>query len=228
MSESPEHAEMLSEAKQLADLIASALPAKIEIAALSLNSKIPFKALSLRELLIHRVSELATPAVELFEQRRLIPGVILTRAVIETVALTFSLHKQIESYFRSYDADALDDFLMLSLMASRLPDSAHQATNIITLVKHVEKKIPGFEQTYNSLSEYTHPNWAGVLGAFGEIDKEAFELLLGPNHRTSALASGVSALSGALLTFHHFYNDMAEMLYRLNDHFEAPGKTNDA
>jgi len=174
MSESPEHTEMLSEAKQLADLIASSLPAKIEIAALSLNSKIPFKALSLRELLIHRVSELATPAVELFEQRRLIPGVILTRAVVETVALTFSLHKQIESFLSSHDVAAFDNFLMLSLMGSRLPDSTHQATNIITLVKHVEKVIPGFEQSYNSLSEYAHPNWAGVLGAFGEIDKEAF------------------------------------------------------
>ncbi|MHB8745633.1 MAG: hypothetical protein ACYC7I_03775 [Gammaproteobacteria bacterium] len=166
--------------------------------------------------------------MELFEQRRLIPGVILTRAVVETVALTFSLHKQIESFLSSHDVAEFDNFLMLGLMGSRLPDSTHQATNIITLVKHVEKVIPGFEQSYNSLSEYAHPNWAGVLGAYGEIDKEAFQLLLGPNQRTSVLASGVSALSGALLTFHHFYNDMIEMLYRLNDHFEARGKTNDA
>ena len=223
MTEDQGISNVLAEAKQIAEIISSSLPAKIEIAALSLNSRLPFKALSLRELLIHRVAELAVPAVELFEQRRVLPAIVLARAVVETVALTFALYRQLESFLGSHDVAAFDEFLMRSTVGSRWPDWTPRATNIVTLVGHVEKAIPGFGKAYDSLSEYAHPNWAGVLGTFGAIDQEAFELALGPNRRTPALASGVNALSGALLTFHHFYNEMADMIYRLNDYFEAPG-----
>jgi hypothetical protein len=219
---------VLAEAKQLAQLIASSLPEKIQIAALPLNSKLPFKALSLRELLIHRVSDLADTAVELFEQRRLIPAVLLTRGVIETVAVAFSLYKALERFVGSHDVAAFDEFLMKGLMGGRLEDSSYRATNVVTLVQHVEKTIPGFESSYNWLSEFAHPNWAGMLGAFGEIDRESFELLLGPNQRTSAFSTGVNALSGSLLVFHHFYNGMAEMLQHINQHFDSQGETHAA
>lgn len=213
---------MLNEAKELAQLIESSLPEKIEIAALSLNSKLPFKALSLRELLIHRVANLATPAVELFEHQREVSAILLTRGVIETVAIMFALHRALTTFLDNHDVPTFDHFLMQSLMGSRLPDASHQAKNIVTLIQHVEKTIPGFESVYNSLSEYAHPNWAGVLGSFGKIDHEAFELRLGRNQRASALKSGVAALSGSLMTCHHFYNDMVEMLYAMNAYFEGP------
>lgn len=89
--------EKLVEARQLADLIANCLPEKIEASGLTLKSKIPFKVVSLRELLIHRISALATPAVELYENSQYLGGVVLTRAVMETVALAYSLHKQLFS-----------------------------------------------------------------------------------------------------------------------------------
>lgn len=211
---------MLNEAKELVQLIELSLPEKIQIAALSLNSKLPFKALSLRELLIHRVASLATPAVELFEQQRDVPAILLTRGVVETVAVLFALHSALKSFLANHDLPAFDQFLMHSLMGSRLPDSSHQAKNILTLIQHVEKEIPGFESSYNSLSEYAHPNWAGLLGTFGEIDREAFELRLGRNQRTSAFKIGVAALSGSLMTCHHIYNDMVELLYSMNAYFE--------
>jgi hypothetical protein len=210
----------LRQAKQLAGLIAQSLPAKIEIAALTLESKVPFKALSLRELLIHRVSALATPAVELFEQKRLVPAMVLTRAVIETVALTFALDKELKAFLQNRDIGAFDDFLMKSLMGSRVPDWELQSLNVLTLIQHAEKQIPGFEQSYNSLSEYSHPNWAGMLGIFGQIDREAFELILGQKEVSPGVSSGVRALSGALLTFCHFYEDMVDMLHELNSYFE--------
>jgi hypothetical protein len=224
----PTDAEVLAEARQLAELIASSLPEKIAIASLPLNSKLPFKALSLRELLIHRVSDLAAASVELFEQGRLVPAVLLTRGVIETVAVAFALHRALERFVGSHNVAEFDEFLMRSLMGGRLPDWPHQATNIVTLVHHVDKALPGFESSYNSLSEIAHPNWGGVLGAFGEIDRESFELRLGQNERTSAFATGVNALSGSLMAFQHFYNDMIEMLQQTNDYFEARDGTHAA
>ena len=52
-------ADCLKKSRELVDVIASSLPDRIEIAGLPLNSKIPFKAVSLRELLFHRAAALA-------------------------------------------------------------------------------------------------------------------------------------------------------------------------
>jgi hypothetical protein len=223
MSESPSPIEMLAEARNLADLVAASLPQKVDAAALTSKSKLPFKVISIRELLFHRVSALASPAVVLFEQGSYVAGVVLTRAVVETVAIIFAIHKQLRSFEETKDVDALDDFLMNCLMASRWKDATYQARNILTFVDYVDKEMPGFRATYDSLSEYSHPNWSGVLGAFGEIDQSDYALVLGPNERTTVFVSGVSALSGSLLTMQHFYNDMVKMLYQLNEYFETKG-----
>ena len=171
MTEPLTGAEILAEARQLAESIASSLPKSVDAASLTLKSKVPFKVLSLRELLIHRVSALASPAVTLFEQGKHVPAVVLTRAVLETVTIVFALHRQLQAFLKTKDVLALDDFLMNCLMASRWENATHQARSILTFVDHVDKKIPGFRQTYDSLSEYAHPNWCGVSGAFGETDR---------------------------------------------------------
>lgn len=221
MSKLPSLSETLAETRQLVESIAASLPEKVDAASLTLKSKLPFKALSLRELLIHRVSVLASPAVTLFEQGNYVAAAVLTRAVVESVAIVFALHKQLRAFLETKDVHALDDFLMSSLMASRWKDATYQAKSILKFVDHVDKQIPGFRITYDSLSEYAHPNWSGVLGAFGEIDQINHILVLGPSERTTVFASGVNALSGSLFTMQHFYNDMVEMLHQLNEHFEV-------
>ncbi|HMK60030.1 MAG TPA: hypothetical protein VK452_02655 [Dissulfurispiraceae bacterium] len=152
---------ILSEARRIADSVAASLPHTIQIAALSLNSKLPFKALSIRELLIHRVSALAKPAVDLFEQEQFIPAIVLTRSVAETVAFLFCLHERIERFLNDKDVKALDDFLMSCLLSSRTQPDLHKAINVLTLIDRVDKGHPGFRSVYDILSEYAHPNWSG-------------------------------------------------------------------
>ncbi len=107
-------------------------------------------------------------------------------------------------------------------MGSRNNPELPFATNILSLIDQMDKAIAGVRSTYDSLCECTHPNWAGVMGSFGEIDREAFELKLGPRAKTG-YGIGVNALSGALMTFEHYYNQLAELIYNLNDHFESAG-----
>ena len=215
-----EFAERLMEAKARAALLAQSLPLKIAAASLTLESKIPFKVLSLREILIHRTSALATAAVEMFEQRRLVPAVVLARAIVETVAVTFNLHKQLVEFCDSKDVEKIDDFVSRGLVGERRSDASVKATNVLTLIDHVEKALPGFRQSYDGLSEYAHPNWSGGLGAFGRIDRKALELHLGPSERTSGLMSGVISLLSSLMLFEHYYNAMIGPIKELNDHFE--------
>lgn len=213
----------LKEARQLSEQIADSLPDRIEIASLSLNSKLPFKALSLRELFIHRMSELATAAVDLFEQQKIVPATVITRAAIETLAVLYVLHEQTNLFLNEKDISRYDDFLMECLMSSRNNPDLPKAKNILNSIDKVEKHIPKFRATYESLCEYTHPNWAGTFGSFGEINRENFALKLGVTNRTKALEIGISALCGTLLAFHHFYNELGDSVEKLNDYFERQG-----
>lgn len=87
--------EKLALAKRFAAAIRGSLPKDLYVASLSLNSKLPYKATSFRELLIHRVSDIADTAVELYETKRLVPAFIMTRALIETTAMLYWLHLEI-------------------------------------------------------------------------------------------------------------------------------------
>lgn len=211
----------LAEAKVLSEGIASSLPLKIEAAALTFRSKLPFKALSLRELLIHRVVELSSPAVEMFERQKIVAAVVLTRSVVETVAVTYALHRALHRFAESRDSSLLNQFLTQTLMGTRWPDGEHRSTNILTLIQYVDKEVPGFEASYNALSEIAHPNWSGMLGSFGHFDHATLELRLGARATSTAFASGTNALSGSLLVFNHFYNDMIPMLQEMNFYFET-------
>lgn len=213
-------AEILAEAKAYAGQLTVSLPDRIQIASLTLNSKLPFKALAIRELLIHRVAELATSAVEDFERGRAVAAIALTRSILETVAVLFVLRERIGQFLVDKDVEELDDFLMKASMGSRNNPNLPSAINILSLIDRMDKSIPRVRATYDSLCEITHPNWAGTMGAFGAIDREVFELKLGAQ-QTPGFSIGVSALSGTLIMFHQYYNESGDLIQELNNHFEA-------
>ncbi|MFZ5995254.1 MAG: hypothetical protein ACOYU4_09750 [Thermodesulfobacteriota bacterium] len=214
------HVVMIKEARRLADTIAASLPDRIQIAALTLDSKIPFKALSFRELLIHRVSSLASSAIDLFERDQIIPAVILTRSTMETAALIYALHARLTHFLNGENELELDSFLMRCLFGFHNDSEFPKSVDVLTFVNAVEEAIPEFRKMYDILSEYAYPNYSGLLGYFGNIDKKKFELQLGPQNMRRALIVGVSALSSTLKIFTHYYDDSAELVRRVNDFFE--------
>jgi hypothetical protein len=214
------HVVMMKEARRLADALAASLPDRIQIAALTLDSKIPFKALSFRELLIHRVSSLASSAIDLFERDQIIPAIILTRSIMETVALIYALHERLTNFLNDNEKLELDSFLMRCLFGFHDDPQFPKSIDVLTFVNAVEKTIPRFRKMYDIISEYAYPNYSGLLGSFGKIDKKKFELQLGPQNMKRALIVGVSALSIALRIFTHYYDDSSELVRRVNDFFE--------
>lgn len=213
--------EALSEARQLVADIATSLPESVDAASLSLGSKLPFKVISLRELLIHRVAALASPAISLFEGGHHVAAVVLTRALLETVALVFTLQRRLATYAEMFDGAALGEFVTNALLGSRSRDASHQANNVLTFVDHLNKEVTGFRSTYDALCEYAHPNWSGVLGSFGNVDAEKHILVLGASERTRVFAVGVAALAGSLHAFMLHYNAMVPYLRVLNERTEA-------
>src|SRR5258708_1364154 len=126
--------EILAEVKEFAVRLTASLPDRIQISALTFKSKLPFKALAIRELLIHRVSELASSAVENFEIGRVVSGIALTRAVMETGALIFELHRRVTQFLVDKNVEQFDSFLMISLMGSHNNADLPLAMNVLTVI----------------------------------------------------------------------------------------------
>lgn len=211
----------LEAAREMAAILAKSLPTKVEAATLTSNSKLPFKVLSLRELLIHRVSALSAAAVSLYESNNNLAGIILTRSVIETVAIAYAVEHNLNKFFHTEDVQAFDKYLMKLLIASGAPDALHPAMDITGLVNSLNKKVSGVKDAYNALSEYVHPNWSGLLGTFGKIDSANHTLNLGMSEKSAARGSGVNALAGVILEFHRVYTALGPLVERLNSYFES-------
>ncbi|MEI2455961.1 hypothetical protein [Lysobacter firmicutimachus] len=211
----------LEEARIMSDELQASLPKMVPAAGLSLESMLPFKATSLRELLIHRAADLAKTATQHLEDGQVVPGAILTRSLVETVAILFCLHRELERFLSSPNESRLGEFLTSSLVGARWEGHPVQSINVLTAIDKVDKEIPKFRASYDALSEYTHPNWSGLLGSYGAIDRENHELHLGARVRESSLRSIASTLSGSLMAFTHYYNLLADVLKDFNDHFES-------
>src|SRR5207249_3038411 len=113
--------ETLKEVRDYAGGLAALLPKRVQAVAFTSKSKLPFKAQAIRELLLHRTSALASAAVDLFEQKRVIPAVVLTRCIVETLAVLLDFHERLERFLKDEPKDArvLDQFLVSCLMRSR-------------------------------------------------------------------------------------------------------------
>jgi len=157
-------AEDLAQARQLAAGLSTSLPDKIEVAALGVRSKVPFQLLTVREALIWRTEELARGACDALEKEDFTVAALVIRSVAESAAMTWYLLEILENR-AGYTPAQLNDTLMRMFAGSKNGGAEWpEAINALTFVKRLDKKLPGFQAAYNSLSEYAHPNWLGVCG----------------------------------------------------------------
>ncbi|MEX1664908.1 hypothetical protein [Zhongshania arctica] len=198
----------------------SSLPTRVDPAGLTLKSKIPFKALSLKELLYHRITSISVSAIELYDQNRRVPAYILMRSALETSALCFMLRKKLEEYLENKDIDQLDDFLMKAVSGGRDQSAKLPAINVLTCIKHVSKDFSNFGTMYKLLCEYAHPNYHGTLASFGTVDQTNIWLDLGVEKIQPPPEFGLVPFFMALLLFEKQYNGCASLIEELSNHFE--------
>lgn len=202
-----------------ADLMAS-LPATVDPTMLTLKSKLPFTALSIREILFHRLAHLATSAVKLYEAQDFLGGIIITRSVFETVALAFAVERALNRFARIRNKEALHKYLMQVLLAKGEPDAKYKAMDVTGLIDRLDKKTPGFRETYNGFSECVHPNWSGTYGTFARRDPNTLILHLGPTENSITWGAGIDALTGSLIEFQRIYAALLPLITEMNSYFE--------
>lgn len=188
---------------------------QLDIAAMGFPSKLPFKAVSLRELLIHRVADLSYGALESYRCGMVVPAILLTRAVVETAALIFALHTLVLDVVTRKSLIADDDSRLMKMLFGRrdgLPGET--ATNILTRIDQLDQSYKGYRWWYDKLSEVAHPNHDGLLGSYGVIHKEEFLLDLGVNDSIRGFANkvGLPALMCSLEIAAHYCNELSQTL----------------
>lgn len=204
--------------RRLLDELDDCLLDKVAAADPGIPSKTPFKLLSLREAFGHRLADLGRRALELFDEGHPIAASVLTRAVIETTSLLFSLNSAVQTAAETGSVEGLDDRLMDMGFGSRAGWSAISATNILTRIDKMDRAYPGVRSTYDELSEIAHPNLAGGIAGYGSLDEATWTLHLsqsGKGHPAENAA--LPALSGNLGLGILFYDQIAPVYPKVSE-----------
>lgn len=215
MSQSPEDFDtLLAEARERLQILGASLPTVVDPASISLSAKIPYKALCYREGLIWRAEELGRTALENYARGDVVAAILLTRGLTETAAAVWYLKELMERQLSNGvepDLDTKIEALLLGHMNSR---EMPKAINVLKFLDRVEKTIPGIRQSYESLSEIAHPNWAGTALAYSENDHDQILTNFGRGIRAPNLNAslGLNCLLGSLGIFKFAYNKVTDIM----------------
>ncbi len=203
----------LSQCKELIRELESKLPKRIDAATLSLKSKLPFKAYTLAGVLVHRITDLGNATCQLYDLNKIVPAFIITRSIMETVAMLFWLHKRVKTVVESKTVGEIDHFLMRALFGSReISDDLPTPYNVLTAIDELVKEISSYRRAYDSLSEFLHPNFSGVHGSYAKLDMDRYWVDLGSEFAQVPLVMGLSCLWGSLGIGKHYYNELSSLL----------------
>src|ERR1700704_6673466 len=170
-------AELMDEIRARLAAFDSRLPVRISAMDVSPTSKLPYKVLLYREPLMWRMVELGRAALENFAADKLVAGIVLTRAAVETSAALWYLCAKVAGVVDTQTVGDIDEYLMKMVMGTATgtaPDAQQPALStedmelprpvkIGAFLKQAEKDgLEGFSHQYGILSEYAHPNWAGT------------------------------------------------------------------
>jgi hypothetical protein len=136
-----------------------------------------------RQVSLRRIVDLAESADGFFRQSRLLPGNILTRSLVETVAVQFAVWKRLDSLTIASDVNGIHNLLMSVVFGRRDKgeDWPNKSMNVITAIDHLEKRLPGFRSEYERLCEYAHPGLAGGYGMYVRTEGEKLRSFFGQN-----------------------------------------------
>jgi len=211
---------LMDEIRGRLELFESNLPKHVDAFALCQDSKVPAKVLRYRESLIWRVAELGRAAFHEFEKNRLVAGIVLTRAVVETSAALWYLRSKVDDAIKSNQVGDIDTYLVkLNVGIATAPPKTEEGefprpVKIGKFLEQVEKVMEGFSEHYGVLSEFAHPNWAGTVSLYSKFHPEDLTITFGQYIRSEEQAKGlgVTSLHGALGLFEVTYNNLTDSM----------------
>jgi len=162
--------------------------------------KIVWKYQMYEQFIIHRSCDLIEASLDAWHKKRPTISFLTTRALIETVAMFFYVIKQLNDLLNEKDFQKIDHLIMESLFSTRLENYLpHKSKNILTIIDKVDKDANGIRKTYDSLSEFAHPNSDALLMLYGKIQEDySCEISSKNGYNRSTIESGISGLAATL------------------------------
>jgi hypothetical protein len=104
-------------------------------------------------------------------------AVSAARSVYESVASIHDFCTKFNALIDQSDFTDADQFLQNNTLASRVvefleEDRSNEAKNILTKIANLEKQAKGFQESYNKMSEYAHPNALGSVVHYLNVNED--------------------------------------------------------
>jgi len=131
---------------------------------------------------------------------------------METSSLLFALEGMISRVVADQQVDEFNATLVRMLLGSRNQYTQEEAVNVLTQIDRMSKRYNITRTWYDALSEFAHPNYAGVLVSYGTYNPEIFSLKV-DNERSGKLgAAAMFALCANMELALAIYNDIEQHL----------------
>lgn len=194
-----------------------ALPKEHSARSFTLASKLPFKAAVLREVLIHRISDLVDASLCLYGADAFVPANVLARCCLEVAGYMFITSCAYEEFLRLRDDDKMDNHLMKVLFGSRSGMTAYDSVNVLTAIDKLDKRHAeaGIRNIYDGLSEFAHPSYAGLTGSYSK--QERFTAQFGRRSEPHIAGPGIIGMMMAMEIFRVYYNKSGDDVLRMNN-----------
>ncbi len=182
-------------------------------------SKIPSRVMAVIGTLAHRARDFGELSCELFERNKVIPAIVLTRALMETTALLYLTQKKMSQALKTKSLDQLDDFLVKCLSGNRIDPAEPESPNVLTAIQHLDKEngCERYADFYNSLCEFAHPNSLGTFYAYTEFDPHKLKLSFGENKGLTKAEDAAFSTVFALEVIIEFYDKAVAAIPDLKD-----------
>lgn len=207
---SPE--ESITRIKDLLSLFDTRITPTVDKENTSPISKVPYKLLCLRALYQIRICDLGHASHLLYTKKAYLPAFVLTRAIMETVAMFYVCFSKVSAAIKHKNVDDIDDFLMQALLGTRDGTGSIKHYNALTAVQHVGKKNKAFEELYLGLCEFAHPNWGGISLAYSEQIDEGHMVIKTIRDSSFADTIGMKPLLASLMLFDEIYRGIEKLL----------------
>ncbi len=124
------------------------------------------------QLALHRVVDLSSETCNAWNSKKPVVAIILVRAVIENCAYLYDIASKLRMNIQNNDFQSIHDLIINRMMGSRTIKGSQESVNVMTVIDKVDKTIAGFRDHYEFLCDFCHPNYSGMHGLYGKINRE--------------------------------------------------------
>ncbi len=124
------------------------------------------------QLALHRVIDLSTEICNAWNSKKPVIAIILVRAMMENCAYLYDIALKVRMYIKNNDFQSIHDLIVNRMMGSRTIKGLQESVNVMTVIDKVDKTFEGFKDHYEFLCDFCHPNYSGMHGLYGKINRE--------------------------------------------------------